>query len=336
MSFLVDCNVEKKIFYGKSSISKTNCEEHGGCFQNGMGCFFSNENVSGFRLVVGICIGCNPHIIFDRIDRIECSRECLKSSLCNCFIYETSTNKCKIFTNFCFTINYNTKIELIYNKYASNKLICGYGDCLGNIIVNAQVNWNDCFEICSNHTNCKAIVSAVAKGFNGKYVCLPKHTICDFTLSSHAHNFVVMCLRGPAFPDWATNHFLNNREIIDNSNETCKLIFPDENFNLKIPWPSVGNFESDFKIMIIGKKLGKCLESNGLNHPNGVITYVVDSFQKLPLFHGIFKACRLTNGDNNTFCIYLCTCGEDYCEAVHIRAFSINNINMAICNYQIM
>lgn len=166
--------------------------------------------------------------------------------------------------------------------------------------------------------------------------CYLKDDFCDFSSLDWRRFHLLTFLKAPIFPNWFTTKNTNKDEITDNSNTTCKNVSLESNFNLKIPWPTVGREKKDFNLLIFGKNLSKCLNSTESLQSNTVVAFIIYEFHNLPQFTGNFRACNLISGDDDDkFCKYHCSCGEEYCEAVHIRAFASNDANMSICNYEI-
>lgn len=332
----VTCNSNNKIQYGRSSTTQEGCLKYGGCWESGFGCYFSQENIPGFRLIIGKCQLCSVYQSFTNLDIIDCSRECFKRSFCHCFLYNIESKVCGIIKDFCYPTKDTTGTQFVYNKYASKNMICSYGDCQGPVSIENVSNLEKCYEKCTNSSNCKMLTSIIQVDSPDFHACLLKKYTCDITLPENRWLTTSICIEGPAFSDWMVNHFTNRENIIDNLNDTCKNVSLINTFNLKIPWPSIGNSNPDFQILILGKKLRKCLKPKKDLEENGILTYVVDSFQQVANYLGTYKGCQLIDGDNDSFCKYACSCNKDYCQAVHIRAFNSIGSNMAVCNYQIL
>lgn len=330
----VTCDPNNKIRLGPTGENQLSCINHGGCFDSTFGCYFSRENIPGFRMMKGECTSCSTKEIFNNLERMECARECLKTTDCNCFIYDSSIKECLIKNVVCHGTSSKDGSKITYSRFASTKVTCSSGDCWLNDILAKYASIEDCYTSCKNDPNCKSIVQVM----NGNHLetCFIKNSICDFTEQNKRLLYTTACLPGPIFPDWLTKHHLNRAEIVDDSNSTCKSVGLADNFNLKIPWPTVGDAIPDFKISIIGKNMQKCIDFLNPLPENGVIAFVVYEFHPTYQFMGNFKACKLISGNDNIQCIYECSCGIDYCEAVHIRAFSSDEANMSICHYQIL
>lgn len=325
------CNQMNKIRYGKESDQESICLKYGGCWDNDFKCYYSQKYIPGFRMMEGECTTCSTSEKLDNLERNECSRECLKRDTCNCFTYDSSTKECFIKTAVCSTTNFQFGDKTTYNKHASKEFVCSSGDCYSGDLFHTTDNPNLCIEKCKLNVNCKLIglVSGVSS-----VVCMLKQNFCDFTSPANAKTFVVSCIPSPIFPDWVSNYNVNITEIKDNSYSTCKAIGSADNFNMKIPWPSVGTDKPDFNITITGKNLQNCMDFLNLKR-SGVIAYIVYEFQQFLQFTGNFKACKLIGGNDNTECKYSCSCGIDYCEAVHIRIFASDDDGMSICHYEI-
>lgn len=329
----VTCNPENKIRYGKET-RQDECERYAGCWESGYGCYFSDEKISGFRMMVGHCTNCLDREIIHDIGRKNCSRECLKRHNCHCFTYNSDSRVCYIKAGVCPRSNFAQNNNITYNRYASKNLYCSYADCADNDLSQAVVNVDICSYNCRSDSSCKMLINVSPMAEELGNFCVLKSAFCDITQSSKAHWFVSSCILGPLLPDWLTNHFSNRNAFLDNSTSTCKTIGSADNFSLKIPWPTVGDSNPNFKITIYGQNLQKCLRSDKELHANGIIVFVVEEFQNLPQFTGNFKACILLSGDDSTSCMYFCSCGFDYCESVHIRAFGLDDVNMSICHYE--
>lgn len=329
----VTCNPAKKIRYGQENHPEDYCVNHGGCYDSEFGCFFSQENIPGFRVMKGGCSACLPNVTLANLDILECSRECLKRPDCNCFTYDLSSKQCVIKNVVCYGTDASDN-KLTYNRFASKYAICSYADCPGNDLTQENKNIEGCINSCENRAGCKVSVeSTLISHTVPDATCLLKTVLCDFTDPAKAELHMSICIPGPAFPDWFINHDSTRAEIIDESVSTCKQVGIRDNFNLKIPWPTVGETVPDFNITIIGKNLRKCIDfPNGLTG-SGVMAYVPHEFHSNPQFMGNFKTCTLVAADDSTECKYFCTCGIDYCQAVHIRAFAANDVNMEICHY---
>lgn len=330
----VTCNTDEKIPYGQQNDQDA-CDKHGGCWENGNSCYFSNEHISGYHMVIGGCTNCVDKKTINDIGRKDCSIECFKMSDCYCFTYNSITRVCKIKNGICLSFDYVDDGRITYNKYASKNLYCSYGDCFEPDLNAGNVNIDICSSNCRSDSRCKSIVFVAPKNVDLNNYCVHKSEFCDISNVAAARQRISSCLNGPLFPDWLTNHFTNRIDLLDNSNETCKTVGSADNFNLKIPWPTVGNNFPDFQISIIGQNLRKCFEPNTVFYENGILAYVVDEYQNYPQFTGNFKACHLKSGNDDTTCIYSCSCGTNYCESVHIRAFAFDDVNMSICQYEI-
>lgn len=335
-SAIITCDPSTKIRYGKTSDTRTTCEKYAGCWEDGYGCYFSLQNVGGFRMMMGEFPYANINETISNTDRQECGRECLKRATCHCFTYDSNDRSCKMMNEFCFKSNMVIGSNITYNKYASKDLICGYGDCYeGNLNWN-YINIQACYDLCKLYSSCKIIGFSSAEHFLPQYSCMAKVNFCDFTSKQNAHMYSSMCIPGPAFPDWATNHYINRDEIIDDSETTCKSVDIKDGFNLKVPWPSIRYNQSDFYIEIFGKSMEKCMDAAKSLDVNGLTAFVVDEFEVHPRFTGLFKACKMVDGNDENYCKYFCSCEKDYCGAVHIKAFTNNSDQMSICKYKII
>lgn len=330
---MLTCDPNKKIFYGQSSRDEATCKKGGACYDSTFGCYYSQENIPGFRIHKGECTSCSASEVFSDLDRIECGRECLKRSDCQCFTYDISSGSCILKNVVCNSMNDQISNKLTYNKYASNKVLCFHADCHGHDITKVNKNVAECYEFCKTKGNCKSFALVTTPTAND--ICGLKSVLCDVTSRENTRLFINLCIPGPVFPDWLDNHYSNRNEISDDSNSTCKSVGLADNFNLKIPWPSVGNNSPDFTIKIIGKNFQRCVDFRTGLHGNCVLAFVVNEFLGSPRFTGNFRACQLIDGNNNTYCKYFCSCGLDFCEAVHIRGFGTDESNMSICHYQI-
>lgn len=331
----VTCNPNNKIPYGRRTDIKSQCERNGGCWENDYGCYFSLENISGFRMMIGECTDCSVNKTMDNVERRECSRECLKRPSCNCFIYNSNSKVCQLINDICHSTNFLNEGKITYNKYASKKLVCGYGSCYGGILGRKGSGVNECWDYCEIFNSCKMIASVSGWGLTQSKVCVAHSIFCNFALPENAHMQVISCIPGPAFSDWTINHDNIRKKFFDNSNATCETVSSEENFNLKFPWPAEGSYLTEFKISIVGKNLMACMNPLNSLKPEGLIAYVNDEFQIAPKFIGHFKSCQLMDGDDTTHCRYSCSCNGDYCEAVHLRVFSSEKNLISLCNYKI-
>lgn len=330
----VTCNPNNKIGYGRKNREESDCRKAAACFDGpGLGCYYSLENIPGFRVALGDCRDCSVSQAIYDLTRVECARKCLRRSTCNCFTYDVGLKKCLIKNSVCHNIIPLYTNRLTYNKHATKNAVCFPSDCTGNDISKENKNVEKCHESCVSKANCRSFSLVTTPNINE--VCNVKSTLCDVSAVENFRLFNNLCLVGPLFPDWLTNHHLNRAEITDNLKSTCKSISSSDNFNLKIPWPTVGESNTYFSLTIFGTNIQKCINPNQDLNEYGVIAYVVFEFLGIPQFTGNFKACQLIGGDNGTECRYFCSCGLDYCEAVHIRAFASDDINMSICHYEI-
>lgn len=53
-------------------------------------------------------------------------------------------------------------------------------------------------------------------------------------------------------------------------------------------------------------------------------------------FFGLFQFCKFKSGDNDTTYTYDCSCGDDYCESVYVKAFTGGDDSMEICFYNLV
>lgn len=327
------CNPKKKVQYGLPSRTEAKCTQYAACHESGLGCYYSEEKIPGFRIANGECTSCPVTETLSNLERQECARECLKRSGCNCFTYDSVSKDCLIKNSLCHNFDSIGGNRLSYNRFASKKIVCSRADCAGNDINKAEKTAEECYELCKNNSICKVFALMTTSILT--QMCIIKSVLCDFTLLENSRIHMSACIPGPVFPDWLKNHYSNRAEIADDSVLTCKSVDAGENFNLKIPWPTVGEDEPNFNITIIGTNLQKCFDlNNGLNE-YGVLAFVVYEFDLIPQFTGNFKACQFVSGNDNTQCKYSCSCGLDYCSAVHIRAFASDALGMSVCHYQI-
>lgn len=216
-------------------------------------------------------MSCPSNYIFINIERKVCARACLAKSDCNCFTYDSNTKVCELKKDACFFFTFTSYSQRIYNKYASNKFLCGYGDCNNNDINIFRYNAQECSLACSSNPNCRlmALTSGPSK------TCFVKSKLCDFTEATNQAVHVVSCINGNFLPESIKNPNLSINMLNDNSNDTCKNVNQSSNFNLKVPWPSAGKSKPDFDLIIIGKNLKKCLDSSDILQESFVIAYVV-------------------------------------------------------------
>lgn len=326
------CNPMKKIQYGDKADTEGNCLKYGGCWDENFKCYFSQEYIPGFRMFRGECKTCPASETFTNLNRRECARECLKKSTCNCFTYDSSTKECQIKNSVCQPASFENGAKLTYDKHASDIVVCGHGSCSSSISAQSLHTIEGCIETCAESDDDCEFIELVTSSTS----CLLKRNFCHFTLPENANKAKVACLPGPIFSDWFKNHDIDRENIEDDSNSTCMNVSSSDNFNMKIPWPSVGEVNPNFNISVIGKNLEKCIDLSKVLIPNGIAVYVV--YESLPniQFTGNFKACELIGGNDSTECRYTCSCGLDYCESAHVRAFASGDIVLSICHYQIL
>lgn len=332
-SISVTCNPENKKRYGKNGETKIECLNYAGCWDDNYGCYFSNEVFPGFHMMMGECTTCPIELAVANLTRNECAGLCLKRSTCNCFTYDSITEQCQMKKSVCATSNFALGSKITYNKHASKDMICSYGLCpLGNIL-EVTLPIQSCNHFCGNDPSCKMIGLKYGNNFSP---CMVKNYLCNFFSPEKQDLSVISCIRGPILPDWRKNHETGTNKITDNSNSTCKSISSTDNFNLIIPWPTLENDRSEFELLIIGKNLKKCMNLTNSIDKHGLVAYVEVNFDSSFQFLGSFKSCHLISGNDNEICQYSCSCGDNYCQAVHIRAFNAEASDIEICNYKIL
>lgn len=82
--------------YGKQSVTEVECKKFGGCWENGYGCYFSQQIIPGFRMMIGECEDCKTDEVHYDLKRKDCAKLCLDKIKCNCFTYDSATKLCKI------------------------------------------------------------------------------------------------------------------------------------------------------------------------------------------------------------------------------------------------
>lgn len=326
------CNPNRKIPYGPPTANNVDCEGNLGCWDDASKCYFSENFLKGFSVFEGRGASCSINETLAERSLQECANECLKLTYCTGFVHDPIMKYCEISKEICREQGKTTDSNAItYNKHASKHFVSVYHDCSENDIrYSSIVSAESCYNECLMDSKCKMMVTAY-----DEKLCYLKEDICDFSKLDRRRFHLLSCIPAPIFSDWFPTKNADKDEIIDNSNATCKNVTMEKQFNLKIPWPTVGREEKDFNLLIIGKNLNNCMNSSESMQNNTVVAFIVYEFHNLPQFTGNFKACDLISGNDDTFCKYRCSCGEEYCEAVHIRAFASNDANMSICNYQV-
>lgn len=322
----VTCNPNNKIRYGQFSDTEQTCIDRAGCYDSETHCYLSQDYIPGFRAFRGPSNSVSEIRSYTNKNRFGCSRECLKENNCLCFTFNRVTKVCSLKNSFCTEGSPNDDNILVHNRYAYKNLICAFGDCSGN-----DISTDSTLADCS--TNCVGTCEMFILS-NGE--CHRKSSLCNFIEEANLRSELTACLKGPAFPDWSSNHFINRNDIIDISDTTCKDVNLETTFHLKVGWPTVGTSKTDFQLEIVGKNMRRCMNSTGETEKNFIAAFTVLEFQYKPLFTGNFKACKLISGNDDTNCKYYCSCGIDYCQAVHIRAFASDDVNMSICKYEII
>ncbi|CAD5121794.1 unnamed protein product [Dimorphilus gyrociliatus] len=329
-----ECQVSKKIIYSKPSISKKICHEQYKCWDPQIGCYYNKNPTPGFRAEVGVCLH-NVEIINVKNDTTlsDCSRECLKYNNCVSVSYSIKMKKCSLQMGVCKDLNLliTDNIELI--KMASRQTTCFDRDCPENDITQNKNNFSQCISDCMKTEEC---IGLSFLWFNQEISCFEKREICNvFDKIALGSPGVHFCIASPLTPDLNDIRQGLLKNITDKSSKTCIKVTINKIFNLRISWPSIGNHSMDFKLIIEGNNLKKCLQSQlGLEH-FGVIVYVREEFVGEPSFKGYFKSCDLIKGNHDTLCEYFCSCGEEFCQAVFIKAFGLNEDNMELCSYKI-
>ncbi|CAD5126529.1 unnamed protein product [Dimorphilus gyrociliatus] len=317
---------------GSDSTTEVECKLFGCCYLNGK-CFYDNTAMAGF---VQIRKNSNFQTFYNIIISInvkECTRHCLSSSQCRCFEYDFKRTVCTLSKEACNAQNDSETISS-YERIGFSSLTCYNADC-GHLDQFNKTDLYECKTDCEVQSNCEFIIYA---GDNREKKCthLPSSN-CDFSDSKRRFAYMNSCVLGPVFKDVYQQNDNKLLQITDQQSEnTCIDVKADEDFSLRIPWPSVSTISPNFKLNIFGENLHKCIDLKNSLPPVGVLAYIPLDYQNDPIFIGNFLSCQLLNGDDNTVCEYFCSCQMDYCQSVYIKAITNTNNNMKICHYTVV
>ncbi|CAD5114644.1 unnamed protein product [Dimorphilus gyrociliatus] len=333
-----NCVVSKRITYGSSTTPEVQCLAYGGCW-DAEGCYIGNDYVAGFRTVKRICevgLVISQH---NNLSLQECGRRCLFNENCETFIYQFDITTCQLRDTICH--QYSSSVEpsnyiRSYAKMAVKQWTEYPGNCAQNDIANTMENVNTCAISCKSQSTCKIFVAPRSTASNS--ACFMKDTVCDILDPGNARELsATTFLPGPIYSD-LNDHSQSKLIHITDSElaDTCVASTTEKDFNLRIPWPNLGDGNPDFRIVIKGKNMKNCMNIKYGLTMSGVLAYVGIDGQISPSFSGPFNACEYESGNNDTECIYKCTCGEDYCQAAYIRGFGSDDDNMEICFYNVL
>lgn len=330
-----NCNLEKKIYIGDSSVSKNDCVKYIGCWDSVKSlCFYGKDYVPGFARMKGF--RAHNGYVEETLNRENCSEKCLKYNDCDCFTHDKSSNQCKIFRNGC-NIFQDTSLDLmLYQRTAKEDLTCYHSTCPSPPSNVEQAYSSGTFRQCK--INCGTDPCDFFS-FNFKIPannCERKTKLCNFLdIQNKKHFEKYSCIPGPVFSD---DNYINSprlHNITNGAMSLCVDVKLASPFTLRLPWPNLGDSEKDFIIKIHGHNLKKCIRNNDLQTNSGVLAYLPTEFHIDPIFNSVFQSCEFRQGNDNTECHYYCTCHGRYCQAVYIKAFAVDTDNMKICEYEL-
>lgn len=342
--FCNKCIVDEKYeCHGQTDESK--CINSGCCWDSNSSptCFYGNDNLPGFVLTVGRGDSVHISLSIQNTSELLCSRICLEKSDCSCFTFDKNTKNCSLKNRPCLNADGTTLNIRNFNKIAAPGLSCartlcpdfGYKASGADDITAHNLNFLECVNKCKSHASCKLFTYTFKKNVRLTSLCFIKAENCRF--KEYLHAMDTSCAKVPLFPH--TNEFFHDdiKKMIDSEAEnTCISVLTEKDFLLRVPWPLVNTPNRQFRIQIKGHNLQKCIDPlTGLQEA-GVLAYVPIKTQIEPIFKGPFKACIFESGNDTTECVYSCSCGEDYCQAVYIRAFGGTTDNIDICHYNIL
>ncbi|CAD5114643.1 unnamed protein product [Dimorphilus gyrociliatus] len=265
---------------------------------------------------------------------LECGIQCLKDTTCQCFSYNKSSETCAFKSKRCKRTSVDFT-NILYNKIAENEVTCYPLNC-GEIRVSHSSEPSSCKQYCKDNTNCDFY------NYKDEACHLFNEDSCDITDPDKLNSpLEYRCIPNPIFSDEMKRTGPKLRKIIDTEDATCIKMNTSTSFNLRIPWPSLSptlNLNNTaFKVNITGKNLKQCIRINEGIHGSGsgILAFVPFTEQVVPTFEGKFYGCDLIFGDDSTVCTYTCSFNDKILQAVHIKAFAVDEDDMEICSYKI-
>lgn len=320
---------------GNNMISEAECTSFGGCFSDSK-CFYDQTFIPGFLHYKGSGSFTTFYDIHSSISLEDCSRKCLSNNNCNCFSYDFTGTVCKLTIEHCQVgVPGSNDQFYVYERNAFNTFTCYHTNC-GHTDQHSHSNITSCYQHCLNQPSC--LLFTFMMDSRSTKCTIIENLSCDlFGISGRSDPEIVSCVPGPIFQSVNNRNDQKLQNITDNEiDDTCISVTLENRFSLRIPWPSVGKVIPDFQIKVIGKNMQKCINVNeDVEMKYGVLAYVPTGKQRDPKFREIFTGCNLSEGDDSTNCVFNCTCGLDYCQAVYVKAFGESNYNMQICHYEI-
>lgn len=330
----VQCSSVTKQICGSSDTTEEICVKNGCCYVDGL-CYHDSEELAGFVKSFATMESENPVFVTSIFTVKECARKCLSYSNCTCFGYDFTTNVCQLDTQFCKPSNISSNSSYVYHKVASKLSTCRAIDCGGDVQIGSYT-LKTCLDKCNNSGNCDSIVfNPFIEGNQCKL--LTKDQKCIFQSTISKKNITSQtCIFGPVRKGIWNSNDEEVKNLTDSSNHTCTKVSKVKGFSLRIPWPSIDKENSDFEIRIIGENLEKCSRQFNDTSQTGIFVYNPSNTQFEINFVGDYKLCQSIDGDNNNWCTYKCTCSDYHCQSVYIKAYSLYQNNMKICEYKVL
>ncbi|CAD5114645.1 unnamed protein product [Dimorphilus gyrociliatus] len=335
------CDVDEKVRFGPKLAQEFDCLRYGGCWNDTFKCYYANDHIPGFIRLNGEYTTGTLVLSESDITARECARICLRKTTCEYFVYDSQNKICSGRSNpnvgqTGSSATMKTYMKEALKDWTFHNFLCPNTATVTTDIGTPNVNTPACAENCKTQSDCD-FITVVRNGDQATNEnCVLKKTICpiDNTPSSFESK---LYLPGPAFPGIYDNNNQNLVKIRDaEALNTCVQVNNASNFNLRVPWPTIGQYVADFKVIVKGNNMKKCLRSTDALQSAGVIVYLPIHPERNIIFTGSFAGCKLESGNDETNCKYACSCGYDYCEAVYIRGFGSDDDNMEICYYNIL
>ncbi|CAD5114580.1 unnamed protein product [Dimorphilus gyrociliatus] len=323
---------------GGSSIDETLCIAYG-CMWNSGICSYSKNFIRGFNTMNGKETSNNVILnTFSSSTAIKCAKECLKIPACASFSYVVDDLFCTIKSQVVTTTVVESKSEMQYNRKAHPELTCFQAHCYDEPGVKRLLTYRSdpltsCLANCKATSSCTHITLSHEKD---NYSCFLGKKLCNvFSDKFRSKPYQTTCLIGPIFHNSLNQKSQRLTNLTDNLADTCVKVTAENEFYLRIPWPSLGKPTTEFEIRIRGLDMSKCFHFSEQSPLTGLTTFIPLDDQTDAIFSGQFRGCKLKTEYSGTDCTYTCTCGFNYCQAVYIKAFAEIGKEMSICSYEI-
>lgn len=260
----------------------------------------------------------------------QCSDSFLSNKECNCFVYHHQYNYCITSKEPCKTTGSVTEVSS-YEKIAKPDITCFSLSC-NFTEEHSNSTFSECSNQCKQENDCKFFVHAT--GTLQKKCKTLEISNCDVEYKINRKDVSLKtCLNGAI-----TKETLESKQLTVSpvSQGDCVTVTSENEYNLRIAWPSIDFNEKKLFLEVKGKNFTNCIHSAKNDLSFGLMAYTTISFQKEPMFLGRFYGCDIKQSNNTDYCKFLCDCEKNACDAVFIKNFALKDKNLEICSYKII